>query len=259
MFIDSDDYIEKDSIRLLIEAMAENNSDIVQMGHNRVCGFIKKSYFSHRQPRVTNITQPTLFEKYYISFFGVNLLEVSMCGKLYRIETLRSANLSPSGFKMGEDLIFNLKLFPFIHTYTLIDYKGYNYRVGGLTSRYNPTLWSDLKKQYLIKHREATIHNYSQAYRPLAIELKNIFRSEISQRIFYLNESKDDLIRWIKKEISDDVYWSDLKKYRTTDEDLITQHIIHGNANGILDEVRVHMNHNRKKQLVKRFLMKLMK
>lgn len=129
---------------MLVEAMLANNADVVQMRANRFLGLIKRPYFAPLPPQT--ITQPELFDKYYISFLGVNILDVQMWGKLYNVETLRKANLSPSGFKMGEDLIFSLKLFPFYQTYTLIDYRGYNYRVGGLTSRYTPIFMERFKR-----------------------------------------------------------------------------------------------------------------
>jgi len=237
--------------------MLENNSDIVQMRANRVLGFIKRPYFSPISSQT--ITQPALFDKCYISFFGVNLLNVCMWGKLYRIETLRKANLSPSGFKMGEDLIFNLKLFPHCNIYTLIDYRSYNYRIGGLTSRYNPTLWRDLKRQYLIKRGEAEKHSYSKAYRPLAIELKNILITECTQRIFYLYESDEDLIKWIESEIRDNLYWLNLKDVLKDSDEPAAHLIVERNAEGVLNEVKKKMINNRKRQFVKRVLMKLMK
>lgn len=256
MFIDSDDYIEKESVELLVKAMERDDSDVVQMRANRFLGFIKRPHFSPMIPQT--IEQPELFENYFISFFGVNILDVWMCSKLYRLETIRKANLSPSGFKMGEDLMFNLKLFPFYKRYTIIDYRGYNYRVGGLTSRYNPTMWNDLKEQYRIKRHEAETHNYSKAYRTLAIELKNIFKAEITQRIFYLQDNDSDLIKWIETEIKEDI-WHDLRNELSDYTDTTTQFIIRKNAKGILNDVRESMKHNRKRFLIKRILMKLFK
>lgn len=256
IFLDSDDYISKDAVRQLVRAMKQENSDVVQMRTNRVMGFIKKPYRSTLPSRT--IKQPELFENYYISFFGVNILDVNMWAKLYSLEPLRKANLSPSGFKMGEDLIFNLKLFPYLKKYTIIDYYGYNYRVGGLTSRYNPTLWSDLKSQYQIKRHEAEIHNYNRAYRTLAIELKNILKTEISQRIFFLNETDYKLINWIDAQIKEDI-WNDLRHELPDSTDTTTQFIIEGNAKGILNDVRESMKQNWKRLYAKQILMKILK
>ena len=60
------------------------------------------------------IQQPKLFNKYYISFFGINILSVNMWGKLYRKSSLNAANIQPTGITTGEDLAFNLQLFPYL-------------------------------------------------------------------------------------------------------------------------------------------------
>lgn len=120
------------------------------------------------------------------------------------------------------------------------------------------TMWNDLKTQYLIKRHEAEIHNYSRAYRTLAIELKNIFKSEICQRIFYLNEKEDELINWIDSQIKENI-WQDLRNELLDFADTTTQFIIKEDAKGILNDVRESMKQNRKRFLVKRILMKLFK
>lgn len=130
----------------MVDAMKKNNADVVEMNSKRFWGPIKRICKQRVSPQT--ISSPDLFEKYYISFFGVNLLSVRLWGKLYKVELLKKADLAPSGFKMGEDLMFNMKLFPHIKVYTIIEYPGYNYRVGGITSRDNANLWSDLKAQY---------------------------------------------------------------------------------------------------------------
>lgn len=256
MFVDSDDYLEQRAAETLVEAMLANKSDIVQMRANRFFSFIKRPYFAPLSPQT--IRQPKLFDEYYKSFFGINLLDVWMCAKLYNIEALKRANLKPSGFKMGEDLMFNLKLFPHLRAYTLIEYRGYNYRVGGLTSKYNPTLWQDLKKQYEIKRSEAEAHNYSEAYRTLGIELKNILLSEITQRIFYLHEKDELLLAWIKREIDDKNLWGDVMAIGEDSDDPVIAAIIAGNQYQILDVVKQRMRKQRAKLAVKKLLIKVL-
>lgn len=123
--------------------------DVVEMRSKRVWGPIKFTGSPYIKAQI--IEQPQLFDDYFISFFGVNNLSVSMNMKLYRVETIAKAELKPTGYRMGEDLMFNMKLFPHLKRYSIIDYYGYNYRVGGLTSHYNPFLWEDLKCQYYEK------------------------------------------------------------------------------------------------------------
>lgn len=114
-FIDSDDWLNGcDVLRVMYEKAEETGADYVETGMQRVMDrykLIKKIGIS---PVTGWIKQPDLFEKYYLSFFGVNILSVNMCSKLYRKKVLDKAGLEPSGLTMGEDLAFNMKLFPYL-------------------------------------------------------------------------------------------------------------------------------------------------
>ncbi len=52
---------------------------------------------------------------------------------------------------MGEDLYFNLRIFPHLQKIYIDDYIGYNYRFGGMTTQYNKNLLPNLKALYSIK------------------------------------------------------------------------------------------------------------
>lgn len=251
-FVDSDDYIENDSFRRMADEMIRTKCDVVQMRATRVWGLIKRAHFAPIEPQI--IDQPILFDKYFISFFGVNLLDVWMCSKLYRVETLANAELKPSCFKMGEDLMFNMKLFPYYKRYALIDYKGYNYRVGGITSRYNPSLWEDLKRQYWLKRDFAHQYNYLKANRTLNIELKNIFISCLCQRIIYLRECRMDLSKWLTKELNETALWNDICIMAKTEKDAIYSYIANKDTEAIIDEAHKRLYATRWRRRAKKIL-----
>jgi hypothetical protein len=71
-----------------------------------------------------------------------------MWGKLYRKSSLNAANIQPTGITTGEDLAFNLQLFPYLSKIYILKECGYNYRFGGMTTRYNTCLLPDLKKLF---------------------------------------------------------------------------------------------------------------
>ncbi len=251
-FIDSDDYIQKDAFRRLVAEMVRSDADVVQMNMNRVLGFIRRPHYSPVKSQV--IGQPTLFDDYYISFFGVNSLNVCMYSKLYKIETIAKAKLKPTGFRMGEDLMFNMKLFPFFKRYSVIDYNGYNYRVGGLTSKYNPTLWDDLSRQYKLKRQIIDEYGYKKGIRTLNIELKNIFISAIAQRIQFLNENNEQIGLWIKEQLRDDMLWHDFPEMAITENDTIYKSISEVNIEHIISVASQKFKSTRKHRFVKNFL-----
>ena len=147
-----------------------------------------------------------------------------------------------------------MKLFPYLKKYSIIDYRGYNYRVGGLTSRYNATLWEDLKRQYRIKRDFAHQYNYTKAYHPLNVELKNIFLSSLCQRIIYLKESQDELRRWIKNELDDATLWADICEMSKTENEAIYSYIANKDIDSLIDEAQVRIYASRWRQRAKKIL-----
>lgn len=193
-FLDADDWLESRTLEVMSAAMDADDFDYVEVGMARVFGkygWIKKKTI----PSVVGeIYQPELFDKYYISFFGVNILPVNIWGKLYRKSFLDSVPLKPSRLAMGEDLYFNLTLFPYLKKIKIIDFIGYNYRFGGMTTRYNPYLLPNLEKLYCIKRNLAETFHYEKAIPFLLIELKNVLRSDIKQQIQFRYSSKECII-----------------------------------------------------------------
>lgn len=217
MFVDSDDWLcGTDTLQIMHDKMVETNADYVEVMSQRVMdswGLIKTKSSC---PVYGLIKQPELFNDYYISFFGKNVLSVTMWGKLYKRSVLDKANVQPCGLKMGEDLYFNLKLFPHLNSIYIIDKIGYNYRFGGITTRYNPTLLPDLKKLFVIKDQLSKEQHYEAAFDYLRIELKNVLRSDICQRIIFNYGDKEDVLIKIKEELSDPLF-QEVQKVRNTE------------------------------------------
>lgn len=207
MFVDSDDWLEGvDILALMHQKAEETQADYVDMVMQRVMDrhkWIKSS----SQCSVTGLIEhPELFDKYYISFFGVNILAVNMAGKLYRKSVLEKVNLAPLGLCMGEDLVFNLRLFPHLKRIYILEKVGYNYRFGGMTSRYNKHLYPDLKRLYLLKEQLIEQYQYNKAYNFIRFEMKNVFLSDICQRIIFKTGSAAEIKSVISHELEDPIW-----------------------------------------------------
>lgn len=182
MFVDSDDYLPLNSIELLYKAMKSTGADVVEGNSSRVAdnlGLIRKK----RASTYLEVSQPKLFDEYYISFFGVNILSVGIWGKLYKKTLFEHDEIKPSGYKMGEDLMLNMSIFPYINKYVRIPDVVYNYRIGGMTSGYNPTLYTDLKQQYYTKLHMIEKHRYTKALRTARIEMCNVLYTNTIQQL----------------------------------------------------------------------------
>lgn len=234
-FVDSDDWLEKNALKRMYDKAIETDADYVEIGMQRVLDrhkIIKRK----SNPAVKGlITQPQLFDSYYISFFGINILSVNLCGKLYKNSILQEPP-QPVGLAMGEDLYFNLELFPRLQKIYIDDYIGYNYRFGGMTTRYNKNLLPNLKVLYSIKKRKIKEYKYDKASEYIRIELKNVFISDINQRILFNYGSKEDIINQINQELTDPV-WSDIQEIKDSKiiAYSIVQAIINKDANTIYD------------------------
>lgn len=212
-FIDSDDWIEPNTLMKMMNYAEMYSCDYVEVGMHRVLdkrGYIKRKSIS---PVLGLIQYPELFDKYYLSFFGYNILAVNMCGKLYRRDSLKKAILKPSGLKMGEDLYFNMMLFPYLNSIYLSDYIGYNYRFGGMTSKYNPSLYVDLKYLYQKKKELIEYYDYHKADDYIRYELINVFKSDVIQKIRFHTESEDRIINGIEEELKD-IIWADISSLK---------------------------------------------
>lgn len=207
-FLDSDDWLRSDALELMIDAQKKHNADIVEGRFYRCWGPFKKESkgtlpeFADTESVV--ISQPELYDNYFISYFGINKLGVNMCGKLYRIGLYDPSIVSACDYKMGEDLYTNMHILPHVKRYCYLNRPIYNYRYGGMTSKYNPHLLSDLKKMFVEKVRFAKELNYSKAFVPSAIELKNILFSFVEMRLdFYhpIEQIKNDLTNELSEEV----------------------------------------------------------
>lgn len=207
LFIDSDDWLESPNVlSFLYEKAEKTGADYVEIGMQRILDkhkWIKKQYTS---PVTGIIKMPELFNKYYLSFFGINILSINIWGKLYRKSTLEKANLQPTGLSMGEDLAFNMQLFPFLNKIYIDKYIGYNYRFGGMTSKYNSHLLVDLKKMFYLKEELIKKYHYNKASDFIRIELKNILKSDIYQMIYFRTGTKEEIINKITEELKDPIY-----------------------------------------------------
>lgn len=214
-FLDSDDWLRSDALELMINAQKKHNADIVEARSYRCWSLYKKenkgnlTEFADMESVV--ISQPELYDKYFISYFGINKLGVNMWSKLYRISLYDPSIVRACDYRMGEDLYANMHILPHVQRYCYLNRPIYNYRYGGMTTKYNPHLWPDLKHMYSDKLLFAENLGYEKAFIPASIELKNILMSTIAMRLDF-NHSSNDIKSDLIKEFNDDV-WNKFKGY----------------------------------------------
>lgn len=207
MFIDNDDWLANNNIlKKMYEKAEETKVDYVEMGVNRVLdrhGIIKKKYNN----TITGlISQPELFDKYFISYFGINILSVNIWAKLYRKSSIDKSGLKPLGLLMSDDLAFNMQLLPNIEKIYILNENAYNYAWGGTTSKYNRLFFPDAKKLFKIKMDLIEKYQYHKAENSVRWEMKNVLKSDIIQKIQLLKNDKKYIIQDIATEIKNPIY-----------------------------------------------------
>ncbi len=205
LFVDGDDWVESGLIERVYTAAKEQSADVVEFGSYRVLdkwGIIKSKRVGLSERMITN---PELFDEYYISFFGKNILNVSLWSHLFKADALKRANLSPAKHFLGEDLLLMLGLFPHIESYLIVDYVGYNYRMGGGTSRFNPNLMISFKELFVLKQSLIQKYNYQKAHRYTCIELANCLKTHIMQ-MMRNDMTKQEILGYLETEIKDPIY-----------------------------------------------------
>lgn len=116
MFIDNDDFIDKDYIKTYVDAAIENDCDIVISGYRRVSD--EKTLF-----------KVDLDGKYRWTRF----VSISPWGKIYKASYLKDNDIKFLKTPIGEDVYFNLQANTLTENIKIIDYIGYNWYYNGIS------------------------------------------------------------------------------------------------------------------------------
>lgn len=116
--VDSDDYIEKDMVRIMLEKAIETDSDMV------ICDF--NNIYSNRIQRMNNYFPSNRIE--YISNMLMRKTSVCVCGRLIKTSLYTEHNVYPiPGLNYAEDYAVTPRLVYFAHNISKVDFAFYNY------------------------------------------------------------------------------------------------------------------------------------
>lgn len=264
-FIDGDDWLEKDALRRMVEAALSHNIDYVVMNMWRRLPFGTK----YKLPNSINnynipIYPPNIINDYYITFFGINLFHVGYAGKLIKKETILKSTFEYNHFNIGEDLLFNVYLFPHVNSLIFIDYYGYNWRFGGFTSS-KKTIEQTKKtilefiELYRIKSKIANTIHFHKAYGKMSVELKNVLCANFSSIAKYAgNDNRSQPVKDLITEIINiDEYYNNICSLLNSEKyasDLFIKAIAQKDADTIYNLCHNNYKKNWKRRIAKRLL-----
>lgn len=178
MFIDSDDWIELNTISTLMNIQDESNYDLIMYGLSREYLELKKTT---NQPFNEEIFENKNQILKALPNFIKNEKVNSLCNKLYKSEVIKNKQIFfDESLNIAEDALFNYQVFFEINTLYISEQCFYHYTVKdhpSLTKRYNPKKYEMLVfvNNYLnkISMQNKVVPELSQAV--VHIRLKNIY------------------------------------------------------------------------------------
>lgn len=227
-FVDSDDWLEIDALEVMVEKAKETGVDMVvgKAYKNYIGGFSKKGLLAPAEWMERVICHEELMDKYYISFFGCNILPVNVWATLYKRKLIEKAGLSPCELKFGEDLVFNMKIFPFVQKYFAMNRFVYHYRIGlPLSSnKYLDSWLENARMLYTIKIQVIEEFAYKKAEFYQKVELVNYLKTYVNGCIKFRKERKEEDIDCLQRELKESIYKGLLELINSSykDKDVVT-------------------------------------
>lgn len=223
MFIDADDWIDRDAIEKCMELIKKYNCDIIRFGIvKEMISRNKKICFTIPYKKEKYIEKKDFKEELYpimLETYSCN----SMCAQLIRKDLLND-KIMESKFIMGEDLYCNIKLFDIINSIVFVPEYLYHYRLNEKSITTTKTKACVEKKLYDV------MNVYTEFF--LCLErwnMKEKYEKKVALRV--LKEMTEQyltifLVKKIKKtdienlyiKISNEISFNKIKKIITKEE-----------------------------------------
>ncbi|MBS4205798.1 glycosyltransferase family 2 protein [Lederbergia citrea] len=182
LFVDADDWIDRKMIEELYNE-TKNNLDIIVCNTYKVLGkgLIKQKNHSiyFKEDKIYN--KEKVKKDLVVAYLHGHPFPAFLHGKLFKEELVRNSGkyLDRISF-LGDDLFYNLEMFLKADRVKVIDKPLYYYRLGGLTSKYMPSLFDDMVNGFEIQ--KEVVDQYFQStkeieYNGICIMLLNTFKT----------------------------------------------------------------------------------
>lgn len=199
--IDSDDWVDVTALEQMITAAESSNADVVIAKFTRVMdrfGLLKKPS-PYNLPHNFMLDNETFMKDYFIGFFGINKFSISMWAKLYKKSFIDQQDIAIGGFDMGEDLYYNIQVFPKAKKIHFIDAPIYFYRFGGMTTKLNEKIIAAAIGMYSLKKKAIVQYNKPEYTKWIVIEMVNYLKSYVKMLVEYKSKEPQFITDSIQK------------------------------------------------------------
>lgn len=125
MFVDSDDYIEDNTVEILENAARRNNSDLVKFRYDKITNGEHQFYQFEYFPKEKTVKKED-FKLFVYPFFLEGYMMNSMATSFVRRKCIENSKMNRV-VSFGEDLLFNLSYIEKINSVTFINNPLYKY------------------------------------------------------------------------------------------------------------------------------------
>ena len=203
--VDSDDYIPKYALEIMINTAEEYEADLVVGGAKKVIGNLEIPYKPNaffKTERVYSHTE--IIRELLISYFGWGIMPVSVWGKLYdkKFLPILSEGEIVNVFT-ATDANASLNVIPHVQRLAVVSKPVYCYRTGGGTSKFRSDYMEETLNwyRYRLPFIEKYLSDFSTsgitAYDLMAEELKNETRFHLKRYITSKCPSDEDIVKMI--------------------------------------------------------------
>lgn len=214
VFVDSDDYIEKNMLENLYNVVVKTKADTVIAGYKR-CRAGRETIEKNRyqgQVFEGNLIRKEILAKMFGQYKGDNI-EMSVWKTLFSMEIIKSDNIVfPDRKYISEDIIFDIKYFKNANRVAMSGDTSYCYcyNVTSLTQQYNPYRFELVKFQVNEMRRMAGgIKNYNNCSLRIDSYLLGNTIHHIKTYVKHSNIiNKDKCISGLYKICSDNIFYN---------------------------------------------------
>ncbi len=205
-FVDSDDQLVSNGVEVMVKHIMRHQVDMVICTAKRMLGILKWSRITGPFPKDHVVRQPELFNQYYVNFFGKASFPNNMWARLIKKTAIDKAYQQTDIFMtelrfMGEDLYFNMKIFPHLQSMVMTDDIVYYYRYGGTVDHFNK-YYPELFRLADIRLSQLDQYSYHDGYEPLFVEYSNMIYYYAEQLLQYKMGGEEDIINCFRQEVN---------------------------------------------------------
>ena len=205
-FVDSDDQLVSNGVEVMVKHIMRHQVDMVICTAKRMLGILKWSRITGPFPKDHVVRQPELFNQYYVNFFGKASFPNNMWARLIKKTAIDKAYQQTDIFMtelrfMGEDLYFNMKIFPHLQSMVMTDDIVYYYRYGGTVDHFNK-YYPELFRLADIRLSQLDQYSYHDGYEPLFVEYSNMIYYYAEQLLEFKKSGYQVIIDFFRQELS---------------------------------------------------------